>query len=358
MRAITVEPGAAGSIRLDEAPEPEARPDALLVQALALGVCGTDREIIEAKYGEAPPGAPRLILGHESLGRVIEAPPGAGFAEGDLVVGVVRRPDPAPCPACAGGEWDMCRNGRYTERGIKQAHGYGCERFRLRPQFAIRVDEALGLNAVLVEPASVVAKAWDRIERIGARTRTWRAGRVLVTGAGAVGLLAAMMGRQRGLEVHVYDHNREGLKPRLAQELGATYHCGELEELAGLEPDVTLECTGVDAVVRQVLAEGRPGGIVCLVGLSDAGRQTPFDIGRFNQETVLDNRVVFGTVNANLAHYDAAAEALARADQGWLSRLISRRVPLERWAEAFEHRHGDVKVALTWAEPAAAGLAA
>src|SRR5512143_1838538 len=182
MRAVTIEPGRAGSLRLEERPDPEPDGRRLLVQALALGVCGTDREIIEARYGGAPPGEQRLVLGHESLGRVLEAPPGCGFAQGDLVVGVVRRPDPVPCPACAGGEWDMCRNGLYTERGIKGADGYGSERFSLRPEYAIRLDPALGLSGVLVEPASVLAKAWDHIERIGARSRTWRPSRALVTG--------------------------------------------------------------------------------------------------------------------------------------------------------------------------------
>ena len=87
---------------------------------MALGICGTDREIIEGLYGSAPDGAERLIIGHEFLGQVEEAPAQCGVTRGDLVVGIVRRPDPVPCPACAAGEWDMCSNGQYTERGIKQ----------------------------------------------------------------------------------------------------------------------------------------------------------------------------------------------------------------------------------------------
>ena len=101
MKAITVQPGAPGSLRLEERPEPADDAGSLLVQALALGVCGTDREIIAGEYGWAPPGSDRLVLGHESLGRVLRAPAGSGFAEGDLVVGIVRRRDPVPCAACA-----------------------------------------------------------------------------------------------------------------------------------------------------------------------------------------------------------------------------------------------------------------
>src|SRR5262245_48797054 len=175
----------------------------ILVQALALGVCGTDRDIIAGHYGTAPAGDDHLILGHESLGVVIDAPTGSGFAQGDHLVGIVRRPDPLPCPACAAGEWDMCRNDLYTERGIKGRHGFGAERFRVEPQFAIRIDSALSIRGVLVEPASIAAKAWDHIERVGLRSPSWRPRSVLIAGAGPIGLLAALMGTQRGLDVHV-----------------------------------------------------------------------------------------------------------------------------------------------------------
>jgi threonine dehydrogenase-like Zn-dependent dehydrogenase len=346
MRAVTVRPGEAGSISLDDWPDPERPDDALLVEALALGVCGTDREIIAAQYGEAPPGASRLILGHESLGRVLRAPAGSGFAEGELVVGIVRRPDPVPCQACAGGEWDMCRNGLYTERGIKAAHGYGAQRFTLRPDFAIRIDPALGGLGVLLEPASVLAKAWDHIERIGRRTRTWAPNTVLVTGAGPVGLLAALMARQRDCELHVYDRIRAGPKPALVRDLGATYHDGDLAELHDLCPDVVIECTGATAVVADVIRHAARDGIVCLTGISGPGQGIPFDIGGFNRETVLDNNVIFGAVNANRGHYEAAAQALVQADRAWLERMITRRAPLTHWREAYENRPDDVKVVL------------
>ena len=166
----------------------------MLVRALALGICGTDREIVEGKYGTAPPGRSRLVLGHESLGRVQESPADSGFAAGDLVVGVVRQPDPVPCVNCAAGEWDMCRNGRYTEHGIKERDGFGAELWRIDPAFAIKIDPTLGHLGVLLEPASVVAKAWEHAERIGRRA-VWEPRRVLVTGAGPIGLLAGALRR-------------------------------------------------------------------------------------------------------------------------------------------------------------------
>ncbi|MGH9134566.1 MAG: alcohol dehydrogenase catalytic domain-containing protein, partial [Ilumatobacteraceae bacterium] len=160
MRAMTVEPGRAGSAAVSEIDAPAGHGD-VLVDGLAVGICGTDIEIAAGHFGTAPPGESRLVLGHESLGRVVSAPADGGVAAGDLVVGIVRRPDPVPCRSCAGGAWDMCLNGRYTERGIKELDGYGADQWRIEADFAVRVPPALGDAAVLLEPASVVAKAWD-----------------------------------------------------------------------------------------------------------------------------------------------------------------------------------------------------
>ena len=343
MLAITVRPGVANSAALTEMPEPDPAQGAVLVKALALGVCGTDREILAAEYGAAPPGEERLILGHESLGEVLEAPRGSGFAPGDIVVGIVRRPDPVPCPACAAGEWDMCRNGRYTERGIKERHGYGAERYRIEPEFTVKVDRALGLCGVLLEPASVLAKAWDHIVRIGHRGRVFAPRTLLVTGAGPIGLIAALFGRQRGLEVTVYDRNTDGPKPDLVRALGGTYLSGELEALDTLAPDIVIECTGAVPVITAVLGRTAPAGIVCLTGVSATGRTSPLDVGHINRAMVLDNGVAFGTVNANRTQFEMAAAPLAQPDKTWLGRLISRRVPLARWQDALAHQPDDIK---------------
>ncbi|MFL6797652.1 MAG: glucose 1-dehydrogenase [Xanthobacteraceae bacterium] len=344
MRAITVSPGVPNSAQLEDISEPPPSDGAVLVRSRALGVCGTDHEILAGAYGfPPPPGEQRLVLGHESLGEVLKAPVASGFSPGDLVVGIVRRPDPIPCQACAVGEWDMCRNGRYTECGIKERHGFGAERFRVEPDFAVKVDASLGLLAVLLEPASILAKAWDHIERIGQRARAWQPRSLLVTGAGPIGLLAALMGQQRGLEVHVYDHNISGPKPTLAGALGAHYHSDQ-ESLAKLAPDILIECTGIASVVRECLPSIGPAGIICLTGVSAPGKTFDVDLGQLNRTAVLNNECVFGTVNANRRHYEQAASALAKADKEWLGGLITRRVPLERFAEALEPRKGDIKV--------------
>ncbi|MBQ1016796.1 glucose 1-dehydrogenase [Micromonospora sp. D93] len=348
MRALTVRPQQPDSAEVSDVPDPDAGPGELLVEAVALGVCGTDREIVSGAYGWAPEGRERLVLGHESLGRVRRASKGAGFADGDLVVGVVRRPDPVPCGACALGEFDMCRNGRYTERGIKQRDGYGSELWTVETDYAVRLDPALESVGVLMEPTSVVAKAWEQIERVG--QRSWYAPqRVLVTGAGPIGLLAALLGTQRGLDVHVLDVVADGPKPAAVAALGATYHHAPVPEVTEkIQPDVVVEATGVGRVVFDAIAGTAPYGIVCLTGVSSGGRRIPVDAGATNREIVLENDVVIGSVNANLRHYSAAAQALAAADRDWLERLISRRVPLSRFADALHAQPDDIKVVLTF----------
>jgi threonine dehydrogenase-like Zn-dependent dehydrogenase len=344
MLALSVIPGQPDSAELAELALAADPDDWLEVEALAAGICGTDREIVAGEYGEAPAGEERLVLGHESLGRVRRAPRGSGFAPGDLVAGIVRRPDPVPCASCAAGEWDMCRNGRFTERGIKGLHGYCRARFALEPAFAVRLAPGLEDAGVLLEPASVLAKAWEQIGRIGARA-TWRPQRVLVTGAGPVGLLAAWMGRGLGLEVHVLDRVEEGEKPALVRDLGATYHVDGMEVL-GDGWDVIVECTGVAPLVFAALERTTRSGIVCLTGLSTGRRVLEVDVGHVNRRMVLENDVVFGSVNANRRHYEAAAELMARGDRAWLARIVSKRVPPARWREALELEPTDVKAAI------------
>ncbi len=254
----------------------------------------------------------------------------------------MRRPDPVPCACCGAGRWDLCRNGQYTERGIKSRHGYGSERWRVEPDFAVKVDEALADFGMLVEPASILAKAWERIDALAADACA-KPQRALVTGAGPIGLLAALMGRERGLDVTVLDQVTSGPKPKLVEALGATYHAGSIDDLDG-ETDVIVECTGVAEVVLAAMGATRPDGIVCLTGVSSGGRSIPVDAGELNRELVLENDVVFGSVNAAKRHYEQAAASLAKADRDWLARVVSRRVPVDSWHEALEHRDDDVKV--------------
>jgi threonine dehydrogenase-like Zn-dependent dehydrogenase len=258
---------------------------------------------------------------------------------------VVRRPDPVPCGACAHGEFDMCRNGKYTERGIKEIDGFASEQWTVEADYAVRLDASLADVGMLMEPTSVVAKAWEQVELVGGRG--WFDPKtVLVTGAGPIGLLAALLGQQRGLDVHVLDQTRGGPKPRLVHELGASYHWTDIGSVTErVRPDVVIEATGVPDLVFGAMSGTASYGIVCLTGVSSS-RRLRVDAGGLNRDIVLENDAVVGSVNANLRHWSQAADALAKADTDWLSGLVSRRVPLEDFEEAFERQPDDVKVVL------------
>ena len=348
MKAITVEPRKPETARLEDIPEPEVHGGSVLVQAIAVGVCGTDVEIVEGKYGWAPPGRTRLVLGHESLGRVIDPGQSSSLKEGDLVAGIVRRPDPVPCSNCAVGEWDMCRNGQYTERGIKEIDGFMSEQWRIEPEYAVKIDPSLGVLGVLLEPATVVAKAWEQVRMVGQRA-FWEPRTVLVTGAGPIGLLAALIGQQNKLEVHVLDRVKTGSKPEIVRALGATYHTGSVSSI-GFEPDVIIECTGVGQVITDSIQTIAPGGVICLTGVGSGGHTVNLPTADVAANVVLRNNVVVGSVNANKRHWYRASQLLARTDPAWLSRLVTRRESPDAFKRALTRQLDDIKVVIQFAE--------
>ena len=348
MKAVTVEPHRRDTARLEDIPEPDPAQGSVLVEAIAVGVCGTDAEIVDGHYGWAPPGRTRLVLGHESLGRVLDPGHSGALREGDLVVGIVRRPDPVPCPNCAVGEWDMCRNGQYTERGIKQIDGFMSERWRIEPEYAMKIDSSLGLLGVLLEPTTVVSKAWEQVQLVGQRAY-WEPRTVLVTGAGPIGLLAALVGKQRGLEVHVLDRVQTGPKPELVRALGATYHTGSATGI-GFDPDVIIECTGVGQVIADSFDAVAAGGVVCLTGVGRGGRTAGLSTADVAATMVLQNNVVVGSVSANKRHWYKAGLVLASADRAWLARLITRRETPEAFTSALHRQPDDIKVIIQFAQ--------
>jgi threonine dehydrogenase-like Zn-dependent dehydrogenase len=348
MKAITVEPKKPGTAKLMDIPEPNEHEGSVLVQAVAVGVCGTDVEIVEGKYGWAPPGQKYLVLGHESLGKVIDPGPTSGLKKGDLVVGIVRRPDPVPCPNCAVGEWDMCRNGLYTERGIKEIHGYMSEHWRIEPEYAIKIDPSLGILGVLLEPSTVVAKAMEQVGLIGRRS-FWEPKNVLITGAGPIGLLAALFCKLYGLEVHVLDRVQGGPKADLVRELGGIYHAGSVKDL-DFEPDTIIECTGVGQVIAEAIQKLGSNGIICLAGIGHGGATASTSIADVAASAVLRNNVIVGSVNANKRHWYKASQFLARADRKWLRKLITRIEKPENFMNALKRTTDDIKVVIQFSE--------
>ena len=210
------------------------------------------------------------------------------------------------------------------------------------------MDPSLGLLGVLLEPTTVVTKAWEQVALVGRRS-FWEPQHVLVTGAGPIGLLAALLGRQRGLDVHVLDRVTAGPKPELVAALGATYHSGAIAEL-GFQPDIIIECTGVGQVIADAIQYIGAGGVVCLTGIGSGGRTTSLPLADAASAIVLSNNVIVGSVNANKRHWYKAAQDLARADREWLARLVSRREEPRDFARALHRMPDDVKVVLQFAK--------
>ena len=242
----------------------------------------------------------------------------------------------------------MCRNGQYTERGIKEIDGFMSERWRIEPEYVVKIDPSLGMLGVLLEPTTVVTKAWEQVRMVGQRA-FWEPRTALITGAGPIGLLAALIGKQLGLDVHVLDRVESGAKPEIVRALGASYHSGAVSGI-GFQPDVIIECTGVGQVIIDSIQAVAPGGVVCLTGVGSGGHTSSLPAADTASNIVLRNNVVVGTVNANKRHWYKAAQLLSRTDHAWLSRIVTRREPAAEFKRALTRQPDDIKVIVQFAD--------
>lgn len=356
MRAVAVTPKKPGSARQVELPIPTATRDSAVMRVLEVGIDGTDMEINSGLYGEAPPGSDFLVIGHEALS-VVEAVGEAvsGFMPGDLVVSTVRRPD--DCPNCRAGESDMCLYGRYTERGIKGAHGYMGEYYAETPAFMVKIPPALRAFAVLLEPLSIVEKATSQAWKIQERM-LWEPTRAVVLGAGPIGILGTILLRLRGLEVHVYAKSpSDTVQGRIITSLGATYESVADHPVMGIKDelgqvDFILEGTGSSEVAFAAMAQLGTNGVLCLTGVSAGNRSIEIPADVINLQMVLGNRLAFGSVNANRRYFEMGVRHFQEAERQWpgiFERLITRRVPFDDFTSALDHRPEDIKTLLTLA---------
>ena len=145
-----------------------------------------------------------------------------------------------------------------------------------------------------------------QVGAIGRRS-FWEPETVLVTGAGPIGLLAALAVKLHGLDVHVLDRMETGNKPDLVRALGATYDAGGVSGI-GFEPDAIIECTGVGQVISDSIQKIGANGIVCLTGVGHGGVMTSAALADVAAAAVLRNNVIVGSVNANKRHWYKAAQ--------------------------------------------------
>lgn len=335
-------------VRLVDVPEPELDgPGQVKVRVLEVGICGTDKEIARFEYGDPPPGCEYLILGHESLGEVVEVSAGEGSLKpGDLVVMMVRRPCSEPgCQACRAGRQDFCYTGKFTERGIKQRGGFMTEYIVDEARYAVPVPKDLRDIAVLTEPLTIAEKSYHQILDIQERL-PWLCpvsgsaaplnGRVaLVLGAGPVGLLGAMKLASAGARTTVYSREPAGsAKAKALEGIGVQYLSGEDVKVENLRKnlgqiDVVYEATGAAPLAFEILGQLSPNAIFVFTGVP--GRRDPIDLdaGTLMKRIVLDNQVVLGTVNAGRDAFEAAIHDLGVFRErfgNWVAAMITGRV--------------------------------
>ena len=367
MKAIAIVPGTAGS-RLVERPEPSiTTQDEVKVRMIRVGICGTDREEVSGGRAQAPDGQTELVIGHEMSGQVVDVGSAVTHVKpGDYAVFTVRR-GCGECACCLMNRADMCRSGKYLERGIRGLDGYQTEFAVDQEQYIVRVPNELEPVGVLMEPLSVVEKAIDEALRVqivrcpdAATTPDWFHGRCcLVAGLGPVGLLAAMVLRLRGGEVYgldVVDANTA--RPKWLGGIGGIYIDGrevpadQVEKKIGAM-DLILDASGIAELEFNLLDALALNGVYVLTGIPGGDRPIQIPGAELVRQLVLDNQVMLGSVNAARGHFQMAVDDLAQAHLRWgalIAGLITNRYPWDRFAGLInQHQPDAIKQVIEWA---------
>jgi threonine dehydrogenase-like Zn-dependent dehydrogenase len=369
MKAVAIFPELR-EVRLIDHPEPKIqRPTDVKLKILNVGVCGTDREIWEFKYGTPPPGSDYLITGHESLGQVIEIGPAVKTLKvGDYVVPTVRRGCPEQCISCANDQADFCFTGHFTERGIKQQHGFMTEYVVDEEKYMNIVPAELKSTAVLLEPLTIAQKAliqiyliqsrlhWECRLESGKENKSCR--NALVLGAGPVGILGALALRLQGMRTVVIAREAApNAKSKLLEKFGAEYRSSvtqtprEIADTVG-NVDVIFEATGAAKVSFDFLQVLGTNGIFIFTGVPAPMKDITIDAGTLMRDIVLKNQVVLGTVNAPKVAFENGIRDLLDIQKRWpgvLEELITDHLPVEKFKNTMTRENKDeIKTVLTF----------
>lgn len=351
MKAAAVFPGKR-SKGLAEIDEPGVTtPKGVKLRILRIGVCGTDREICAFDYGDPPAGSEYLVLGHECIGEVVEVGSEVtALKPGDLAVPMVRRPCNHPeCAACRAGRQDFCFTGDFTERGIKQRHGFMTERIVDEEEFMIRMPAELRDIGVLTEPLTIAEKALEQVTAVQQRLPWGQMHKALVLGAGPVGLLGAMALKNAGFDVTVYSKNAApNLPADIVSKIGAKY-ISSLEtpidrlavEMGNI--DLVYEAVGSSQFAFDVLKVLGANGVFVLTGVPGVHSPAPIDTDAIMRNMVLKNQAVIGSVNAGKQAFESAIEDLGDFNAKWpdaVRSLITAHFPLERFQEPIDGHEG------------------
>jgi threonine dehydrogenase-like Zn-dependent dehydrogenase len=350
MRAVAVIPDERAVRVIDHSEPSISTPTDVKLRMHEVGICGTDREITRFDYGAPPSGSQYLVIGHESLGEVVEVGPRVTRVKpGDLVVTMVRRPcSHAECRPCREDRQDFCTTGDYTERGINGAHGFMTELVVDDERFMNVVPPGMREVAVLTEPLTIAEKGLEQVWQVQQRL-PWGSGastteapgkglRAVVLGAGPVGLLGAMALVVRGFDTFIYSRaSGPHDKAKLAGMIGARYIAAEDSSVDDLAKqvgniDLVYEATGAATVSFDVMRVVGINGVFVFTGVP--GRKAPIEVDADDimRAMVLENQLVLGTVNAPRAAFEAAIVDLGRFMKRFpdaVRALITSRVPID-----------------------------
>ena len=341
-RALIVTPRTPGSARIVSGRAHDEAEGSVVVRTIAVGVCGTDRDIVSGRTGTPAPGRNELVIGHEAVGRVESS--AGGFAAGDLVTATVRR-SCSHCKPCLIGAYDACASDLPPERGIDGLDGFACDYFHERAEHLISVPRSLGVLGVLAEPMSIAEKAVRHARLVGGR-QPWFPETALVLGTGAIGLLSAMLLATVGLDVSLVGRSRARTAQGIVEELGGHFVPSLAHgDLAGpalkARADIVIEATGDAALVDLAVQAAAPGGVVCLLGLGTTPASRGVKVASMAEAYVLGNRALIGSVNAAPQDWQSGLERMQEIElrmPGLLGRLVTGRFPPERFADALTHR--------------------
>jgi glucose 1-dehydrogenase len=336
MKAIAVTPGRRNSIHLEEIPKPTVDDipagRGVLVEVLRVGVDGTDKEIIQAEYGAAPPGEDFLVIGHENFGRVVEVGPHVPdtIRPGGYVVASVRRPDTGIYGKI--GLQDFTTDETYYERGINLLHGYLTEYYVEDSDYVFPLPDTLREVGVLLEPTTVGEKGINHAYEIQRRIKVWQPRKALILGSGTVGLLMALAARLRGLELTVASlPKRPYRNSDLIEQLGGVYHSTQEKSVAQISEergpfDLIMDATGFSPIIWEAAEVLGKNGVLVLSSITGGNRKAEINSDKINQSFVLGNKVMVGTVNASPADFESGVDDLIKAQAlfpGWLEQLLT-----------------------------------
>jgi threonine dehydrogenase-like Zn-dependent dehydrogenase len=350
MKVIAVTPTTKQIGMIDQLEPKLVAPTDVKLRMIEAGVCGTDREICAFEYGTPPVGMEQLVIGHESLGEVIEI--GAKVSRvkvGDLVVPMVRRPCPHDyCTACRSSRQDFCFTGDFTERGIKQQHGFMAQFIVDDEKYMNPVPADLRDVAVLVEPLTIAEKGLAQVWQVQQRL-PWgcplvpgkaqaHCHKAVVLGAGPVGLLGAMTLVNADFDTYVYAREpAPNAKAAVLEMIGAKYFSAETHSLEAFAAevgniDLVYEATGASRLAFDTIQHLGTNGIFIFTGVP--GRKAPVqvDTDLMMRNLVLKNQVVFGTVNAGRETFEDSIRDLQIFKNAWpqaVQSLITGRFPMD-----------------------------